>query len=271
MKFNVLSKICFVVAGLILAGCNTSTPQPTPVPPTPTFVAKNADWQPVSETINGYEMVKVPAGCFMMGNDKSRRDERPAHQVCISSAFWIDTYEVTNGQFGSDGPFPGEKRPRTNMTWIEARDFCKTRGARLPSEAEWEYAARGPESLIYPWGNELVPENLVYDKNMVNSNEPEPVGSRPTGVSWVGAYDLSGNVWEWVNSVYKRYPYDPADGRENEDDLTVKRLYRGGWLSYVDYGSGATMRFEWKADDRNWNTGFRCAISDSEAQKLIGK
>ncbi|MBX3082533.1 MAG: formylglycine-generating enzyme family protein [Anaerolineae bacterium] len=233
---------------LFLAAC-TTTPAPTPI-------AANHDWTPQTRTDNGVEMVKVPAGCFVMGEQNGRRDERPANKQCFTSAFWIDKYEVTNAQYGSEGVYAGPQRPRENLTWAEARDFCRQRGARLPTEAEWEYAARGPDGLIYPWGDVLIGAYLQYDQN---STEPADVGSHPGGVSWVGALDMSGNVWEWVSSEYKPYPYNASDGREAQDDASVKRVFRGGWLSYIDGGSGAVMRFRMAGTERDWRVGFRCA------------
>jgi len=134
MKFTRIMMCCiFLVA---LAGCSAiygDLDNPTPIP-------GNTAWSPVVQTINGVEMVLVPPGCFTMGNEGGRRDEQPEHQICFDKAYWIDRYEVTNSQYGSDGVFPGELRPRDNLTWFEARDFCASRGARLPTEAEWEYA-----------------------------------------------------------------------------------------------------------------------------------
>lgn len=242
---------------LLLAACSTAPVEPTPAP-TPTPVASNADWSPVSQAFDGIEMVYVPAGCFTMGNAEGRRDERPEHEVCLS-AFWIGRTEVTNAQFGSQGAFEGDNRPRENLTWFEARDFCAARGERLPSEAEWEYAARGVDSLIYPWGDENDESVLVFDKNF--ENRTWDVGSYPAGVSWVGALDMSGSVNEWVSSLYERYPYDPNDGRENMDDASGQRVYRSGWNSYIDYGTSAAIRFRTAPDTRDWFIGFRCARS----------
>jgi iron(II)-dependent oxidoreductase len=226
----------------------------------PTPVASNAAWAPVVQDFDGVKMVLVPAGCFTMGNDEGRRDERPASEYCFQRPYWIDRYEVTNAQYGSEGHFPGANFPRENLLWSEARDFCIARGARLPTEAEWEYAARGPDSLIYPWGNDLVESNLVFDRN--TPAQTAEVGSRPDGVSWVGAFDLAGNVFEWVSSAYARYPYDPADGRENLDDTASPRVYRGGNQSYIDFGAGAAIRFRRAQDERDWFLGFRCARDD---------
>ncbi len=254
-----VTKILFFLFLMALGACATqSATTPTSIP-TPTQVAKNADWVPVESEFDAVMMVQVPAGCFMMGNEEGRRDEKPVTQICFEAPYWIDRYEVTNKQYGEAGNFPGDNRPRENLTWNEARDFCVKRGARLPTEAEWEYAARGPDSLMYPWGNELVDDNLVFDRN--SNNETADVGSKPAGISWVGAYDMSGNVWEWVNSLYERYPYDAADGRENADS-TEQRVYRGGVGSYIDFAASSAIRFRADPEKRDWFIGFRCARSD---------
>jgi formylglycine-generating enzyme required for sulfatase activity len=243
-----------------LTACNpaepTATPAPTPIP----TVTSNASWTPVVRDFNSVEMVQVPPGCFTMGNEDGRRDERPEHEICFDAPYWIDRYEVTNAQYGAQGNFPGDDHPRENLTWFEARDFCVSRGARLPTEAEWEYAARGPDNLMYPWGNELVEENLIFDRNA--NNETADVGSYRGGVSWVGAYDMSGNVYEWVSSIYARYPYDATDGREDMTDTTSARVYRSGWASYIDFGVSTAIRFRADPNTRDWFIGFRCASSE---------
>lgn len=259
-----------ILVGL-LAACSTppsapaatATPATTPEPTTEitalTAVTHNSDWAPVVQAFGGIDMVLVPAGCFTMGHDEGRRDERPEHQICFELPYWIDRTEVTNAQYGSAGNQAGDNYPRENLLWSEARDFCAARGGRLPSEAEWEYAARGPDSLIYPWGNELVDANLVFDRN--SPSQTAEVGSKPAGASWVGALDMSGNVYEWVSSIYARYPYDASDGREATDDTTSPRVYRGGIQSYIDFGASATIRFRLASTERNWFVGFRCARS----------
>lgn len=251
------------VLGVLLAvsACSSAPAAPTATVPPPTAapVTRNADWTPVTQTFDGVEMVEVPAGCFMMGNEDGRRDEKPVTEVCFSAPYWIDRTEVTNQQYGSPGNFAGDNHPRENLTWLEARDFCTKRGGRLPTEAEWEYAARGPDGLMYPWGNELVEDNLVFDRN--SNNQTADVGSKPAGVSWVGALDMAGNAWEWVSSIYKAYPYSANDGREDAADSTSRRAYRGGTGSYIDFAAGATTRFREKPDERNWFLGFRCARS----------
>jgi formylglycine-generating enzyme required for sulfatase activity len=242
---------------LIVSACAPAQPAATATPRPPTPVASNAAWTPVIQDFDGVEMVRVPAGCFEMGHAQGRRDEQPTHTICFDAPFWIDRYEVTNAQYGQQGNFPGDNRPRENLTWFEARDFCASRGSRLPTEAEWEYAASGPDNLIYPWGNELIEDNLVFDRN--SNNQTADVGSRPGGVSWVGAYDMAGNVFEWVSSQYRPYPYSATDGRENLDDTQAQRVYRGGVGSYIDYGVSTATRFRKEPDSRDWFLGFRCA------------
>lgn len=214
----------------------------------------------------GVSMVRVPTGCFLMGSDDGELDEQPKHQICIIEDFWIDQYEVTNNQFetlgGRAGGLPDwsdPMQPRTSVTWLEAQNFCILRGGRLPTEAEWEYAARGVNNLTYPWGNAFSADYVVYASN--SDNEPSIIGSYPRGVSWVGAYDMSGNVREWVSSSYEDYPYNASDGREDLDNLSPLRILRGGSFSNTRYALSSTDRFKLHPDTRNSSFGFRCVVS----------
>lgn len=223
-----------------------NTPSPTPTAPSSTAtlvdaeapgfarVTHNADWSIVRQDFDGVTMVLVPAGCFEMGSQDGSDDERPTVELCFNEPYWIDKFEVTNEQFlrfgGQAEREPnsgGDNQPRDNITWYEAREFCLTRGARLPTEPEWEYAASGPDNLRFPWGNVWFENNAIWNDN--SANESMPVGSRPQGVSWVGAHDMSGNIWEWVNSLYREYPYDHEDGRESSVNVEGDyRVIRGG-------------------------------------------
>jgi formylglycine-generating enzyme required for sulfatase activity len=247
MKFR-FRTLMLLLVGLHLAGCDTAPVQQ---------VTRNQDWQPVVETFGRAEMVLVPPGCFMMGYEEGRRDQRPAHQICFDAPFWIDRYEVTNQRFGSTGRFEGDLRPRENLSWFEARDFCVSQGGRLPTEAEWEYATRGPDNLLYPWGNDFNDNFLIFDRNA--NGETVDVGSRPEGVSWVGAYDMIGNVYEWVSSIHRPYPYNPTDGREDADDIESLRVYRSGWASTYELGVSAPFRIRTHPNTYDWFIGFRCA------------
>lgn len=242
---------------LMVMGCQSAAPTATPKP---SGVSRNRDWQPVIQSFDGFEMVKVPSGCFLMGSMEGRRDEQPVHEVCFEKAFWLDRYEVTNAQYGSAGAFQGDKRPRENVTWFEARAFCVQRGGRLPTEAEWEYAARGPENWHFPWGNYMDDSRLIFDKN--NNYQTGEVGLYPLGESWVGALDMSGNVWEWTSTLYRPYPYQANDGREDPNNTTDRRVFRGGWLSYIDYGVSGHTRFQIAPDHPDWFIGIRCARDD---------
>ena len=186
-----------------------------------------------------------------------KASEQPAHQTCLTSGYWIDKTEVTNAAFKAfvdDGGYQKTEywsadglkwlqkqkvnqlpvtcvkeelqNPRVCITWYEAEAYAHWRGGRLPTEAEWEFAARGPESHIFPWGN-------TWDSakaNLVEATGPKPVGAYPEGASWVGALDMAGNAMEWVNdwlgtTYYKDAPRDnppgPATGQ--------RKVEKGGW------------------------------------------
>ena len=156
-----MKTICLLLCILLLiAACapaQQTAPTSVPTPPATaiavTPVAHNADWTPVVQNFKGVDMVLVPPGCFTMGNNQGRRDERPESQICFEKPFWIDRTEVTNAQYGSEGHFPGAIARAKICSGRKRAISAPSEGARLPTEAEWEYAARGPNDLIYPWGN----------------------------------------------------------------------------------------------------------------------
>ena len=250
---------------------------PTELSPTPAitqlvtnFTGNNEDWTPIIRAFDGVEMVLVPAGCFMMGSDTNpASNEYPAHEICFDTPFWIDRYEVTRAMYracvseGScDETLPSQystepEQPINRISWFLVVAFCDWRGARLPTEAEWEYAARGPSNWVYPWFGEFVADNVVFNEN--SNNHTAVVGSRPSGASWVGALDMSGNVLEWVSSIYQPYPYDESDGRENRQNTSSPRVLRGG--SFIDTIGflRARIRSEGYPPDANDRFGFRCA------------
>ncbi len=243
------------------------------------FEGRNSNWEPFEWVVGDISMMLVPAGCFKMG------EVPDAFEVCFDAPFWVDKYEVTNGQFASLGGTAGRTgswsdadRPRERITWFEARRFCELRDSRLPTEAEWEYAARGPSALRYPWGSPFIVVNSVNKDN--SDNETAPVGSHPHGSSWVGTQDMSGNVLEWTSSFWGGpedpnsqwawsgtgtgdYPYDATDGREADTGsrTDVTRVLRGGSLNYGGYQSQSTYRLRFNPDDWNYYIGFRCVRS----------
>lgn len=232
------------------------------------------------QIVEAAEMVKVPEGCFLMGSVIT--DGQPPAEVCFDRPFWIDRYEVTRAQYrlcvtaGGCSPAPLEAsytyrdtQPVNNILWQEARTYCEWRGAKLPTEAEWEYAARGPDGLVFPWGDQFVPENAIYVANPVA--EPHDVGERsPDSFSWVGAADMSGNVWEWVSTAYDTdpptgafpLPYVSDDGREDLERTHVLRGVRGGSFNDAEDSLRASNRAWFPSETRTANNelvGVRCA------------
>jgi len=224
-------------------------------------MTRNADWAPYIADFSGVKMALVPRGCFTMGSAEGPANEQPAHAVCFERPFWIDVTEVTNAQYGSVGCAEyssAPDQPRNCVSWVDARAHCEGRGARLPTEAEWEYAARGPDGLTYPWGNEFVSENVVW--NISKPGEEAPVGSKPQGISWVGALDLSGNVWEWVADWYQD-PYQPdAQADPVGPNSGEYRVLRGGSWVYADpLFLRAALRGWFNPLEEAYNHGFRGA------------
>jgi formylglycine-generating enzyme required for sulfatase activity len=268
----------------------------TPLPLGLEPVTRNDDWTPYIQEFDGVEMALVPAGCFEMGSTDEQvddalrqcevlrgggnckrswyQDEQPLAKQCFDEPFWIDVYEVTNVQYGSFGKWSDDELPRENVNWADAVAHCESRGARLPTEAEWEYAARGPDGLVFPWGDAY--KGLLVNScdrscefNLIGTRVDDGyantalVGSYSGGASWVGAMDMSGNVWEWTSSIYMDYPYSATDGREVDGiiDSDSRRVLRGGsWFhSGLDLLRSAA-RYEVSPDYIDYVLGFRCAI-----------
>jgi formylglycine-generating enzyme required for sulfatase activity len=246
---------------------------PTPEPPqTPlelaldratNFTGTNEDWKNwypdgFVQEFNGVEMVLVPKGCFMMGSDEGDDDEQPVHEQCFDAPFWIDKTEVTNAQFRSVGcehTSSEPNQPLNCVSWFEARNFCVRRETRLPTEREWEYAARGVSKWEYPWGDEFISDNVVYGSN--SGGKTAVVGSRLAGVSWVGALDMSGNVWEWVNSLYVDYEYNIGKS-ESDINITNPRVLRGGSFDFNIVNQRAANRNRFNPNGSSLDWGFRC-------------
>ncbi len=255
----------------------TVTPSPTNTP-TPIGVTSNGDWTPVEETFNGMLMMLVPAGCFDMGGSGI------GGRQCFEEPFWIGKYEVTYTDYnrfmnanGYHNPFNWSvdgwnyrlefdwtqpngwteyfyQRPVVGISWYEADAFARAAQATLCTEAQWEYAARGPDNLIYPWGNEFNADNVVYFLN--SNNQTANVGSNSLGTSWVGAYHMAGNAWEWTSTEYTTYPYAPDDGREGNES-NVQRVTRGGSYEDSQYSLRTIYRGRFYSIYRYEFLGFR--------------
>jgi serine/threonine-protein kinase len=241
----------------------------------------------------------IEAQRILEGNGR-QYPEVPTHNVTLD-AFWIDKFEVTTGQYlkcveagaceaaaQNNAIFAGAdyytspdyaNYPVINVTWYKARAYCEWAGRRLPTEAEWEKAARGTDGRKYTWGNDPVSSEVAnlcdkyctarYPNPKFNDGFPEtaPVGSFPKGASPYGVMDMAGNVWEWTSSIPNPYPYVVTDGREADQDVAYdskwpERVWRGGtWTNGYSW-LRASLRYRSVANYWNNNLGFRCASSD---------
>ena len=218
--------------------------------------------------------VLIPAGTFIMGSNQRLPDEGPEYRVTLKD-FYIDLYEVTNGQYrefvketgrkrpdywqGGKIPKGKENHPVVFVSWYDARDYCHWAGKRLPTDQEWEKGARGPDGRIFPWGND-------FDKNkgnvpLLRIGDTTPVGSFEDGRSYYGLYDMSGNVWEWTSSWYKAYPGNQHP-TENYGEK-YKTLKGGSWFDCSFYKCGISApsfnRSFFIPETKNPSFGFRCA------------
>jgi len=250
------------------------TPTPTPAPEAGTQV----------RPVDGAVMVHVPGGEFMMGSPELLRgaeNEFPQHVVTLD-AFWLDRTEVTNAQYaecvvaGACSPPVwctwGEmtygtpelaQHPVDCVGWADAEAYCGWAGGRLPTEAEWEYAARGPDGLVYPWGDAWLEgmanclENRCHDGYL----QTAPVGSFEEGASWVGALDMAGIVWEFVADWLGEYPAE-AQVNPTGPETGDHRLVRGGSWMFSEWHARSACRGKyWPVPPHNYG-GFRCAMSE---------
>jgi formylglycine-generating enzyme required for sulfatase activity len=287
-----------LVVGLLSIGGIVYRSRVVAVKPTPAPPSILATQEPVAEATTVWDkdssvMVHVPAGDFFMGSSDSDAsadgDEKPMHSVNLDD-FWIDKYEVTNKQFarflneegnqeedsvswmnvedeGSNIVYEGgqyrprsgyEDHPVTYVSWYGAQSYCQWAGKGLPTEAQWEKAARGTGGKIWPWGND-------WDEDKVNSKDAGPghttaVGSYPDGSSPYGCMDMAGNVWEWVADRYQGDYYQAApEGNPQGPNQGVPRVVRGGSWALPQRLTRCAGRFGLIPSVRKNDLGFRCA------------
>jgi formylglycine-generating enzyme required for sulfatase activity len=216
-------------------------------------------------------MALIPAGTFNMGSAAGAADEQPVHAVTLR-AFFMDQFEVTNERYkgcvdAGDCTAPGSGRytspdfanhPVLLVSWEQAQTFCTWEGKRLPTEAEWEYAATGGDGRIYPWGNEF---NLDFLPARASNADASPVGSFPENVSPFGVFDMAGNAVEWVADWYARGYYAQSEAENPPGPATgTQKVMRGGSFGNPD-GSfyTTTRRYRQSPGFRDVDIGFRCA------------
>jgi formylglycine-generating enzyme required for sulfatase activity len=230
-------------------------------------------------------MVLIPAGEFLMGSDprvdkEAYDDERPQHTLYLPD-YYLARTPVTNAHYaafvqatgheqprhwkGGNPPGGREDHPVVNVSWHDAVTYCRWLAEvtgqpyRLPSEAEWEKGARGRDGRIWPWGNR---------SSAVRCNSEEggkwnttPVGAYPRGASPYGLLDMAGNVWEWTRSLFKDYPYDPEDGREDLEPEGF-RVLRGGSFYDNERYARCAYRYRYYPNYFERIGGFRvCVVS----------
>lgn len=263
-----------------------TSPQPTGNPPEPQGpisnevieiarrgVTSNAQWRAVDAVFDGVPMVLVPRGCFTFGSTAEQithaEETLPApsdvydwlpfeteRELCLDQPFWIDKYEVSNEQFiyfggvsSRNSEFKRPLQPRDHVNWHEAKDFCEEKrpgNLTLPTEEQWEFAARGPDSLIYPWGNEWIFDGAAWIGT--SGQETSEIGSFPKGVSWTGALDMSGNVWEWTLSRY-----------EPNNTASLDYVIRSGSFGREAFYHRSAIRDAAPPDSLHNFRGIRCA------------
>ena len=227
---------------------------------------------------DGMTLLYVPAGEFTMGSNQGDSREKPEHPVYLD-AFWIDQTEVTNALYAKcvkagECQAPLSTTPRTrpsyygnpqfdaypvvNVAWYDAKKYCEWAGGDLPTEAQWEKAARGTDGRLYPWGN------AVPDKTRLNYNQEvgdtTQIGIYPAGASPYGALDMAGNVWEWVADWYGADYYSGSPGRNPTGPTSGDgRVLRGGSWANGALFARASNRSRDYPGNRIDVSGFRCA------------
>jgi len=238
---------------------------------------------------DGAPLKRIPAGEFLMGTSISKRDggrnEYPERRIFLD-AFYMDSLEITNGRYlefvkatghripehprdktltlwqGATVPAAFKDHPVINVDWSDAAAYCAWAGRRLPTEAEWERAARGTTGRRFPWGDAEPTRTLAnYLNQWRNGGGLEPVGSHPQGASPEGVQDLQGNVWEWVSDWYDPHYYEkgPLRNPKGPNEGTRKVMRGSGWESEAPLLRSA-HRLSSDPKNRNHSLGFRCAI-----------
>jgi formylglycine-generating enzyme required for sulfatase activity len=238
-----------------------------------------------SVTVGGMEFMLVPQGRFVMGSKDDDKDadsyEKPQHTVEIPYDYYLARFTVTNEQYNAfikatngEHPVSGWKKkadhPVVNVFWQDAMEYVKWLNTslgspqtglifRLPTEAEWEKAARGAYGSLYPWGNDFKPKRCNSAQG--GQGGTAPVSAYPNGASPYGCEQMAGNVLEWTRSLFKDYPYNARDGRENEKDISDYCVARGGSFVNDRQSVRCAFRYHGGPNFRIGTQGFRVALA----------
>jgi hypothetical protein len=245
--------------------CEECVPKPVEPPPAPVAVGPKAGDVKVLDLPGGVklELCWIPAGEFMMGSNESD-DEKPVHRVKIAKGFWMGKYPVTQEQYEAvtgDNPsyFKGDRNPVEQVSWDEAVAFCGEIGARLPTEAEWEYACRAGSKTAYYTGNREADLARAgwYETN--SGAKTQPVGKKVAN-AW-GLYDMHGNVWEWCQDWYDKSYYEnsPDEDPQGPGSGSARVLRGGSWINPPVNCRSANRRRDFP-DYRYVTIGFRVCL-----------
>lgn len=229
----------------------------------------------MTNSIDGAVMVYVPEGNFKMGaadNDQQAEENEKPQRTVYLDAFWIHKLEITNKQYldcmergdclGNFKEYTDDYYPVVSINWHEASAYCELVGGRLPTEAEWEKAARGVAMNFYPWGDTAPNCALVNYSGCVGTTAP--VGSYPNGASPYGAMDMAGNVWEWVADWYDPDYYSQSGNTNNPltSGYTGQKVIRGGSWGLGGNELRVSFRGSFYPEDLYYNIGFRCVLPE---------
>jgi len=255
----------FLIGHILLAPDTSRAGNPTEMPDTTELVPSDPV---IPQPPEG--MVYVPGGAFWMGSDTGDKYEKPRHEVNIPP-FFIDRLEVTNREYAlfvgatthrapphwRNGMYDADEasRPVTGVDWHDANAYANWAGKRLPTEAEWEFAARGTDGRLYPWGNSW--KENVANADATSKHQIIDVGTLPDGVSPFGVLDLIGNAWEWTADSIQAYPGNSLPINLSQD---YKIIRGGSWKDSKETGATATYRgYLHVSDSQDYSvTGFRC-------------
>jgi formylglycine-generating enzyme required for sulfatase activity len=268
--------LTLLFAMLPISGIIRESLQPSHVEVEPSAQSSNP---PLSSSASKEDMALIPKGSFLRGYSGGGFDEKPEGQIMLD-AYWIDRHEVTYGSYlafvsatGHRKPISryvkhfeklsGTTQPAVYVSWEDAQEYCGYRGARLPTEAEWEKAARGTQGFLWPWGNEDK-KGWANTGNQDSVEMTAPVESFVHDRSPFGIYDMDGNAMEWVADWYQEDSYKETQPNPKGPADGLYKVIRGASWATTGHETRVTIRLKMIPDFRDTTIGFRCAKGVTE-------